>query len=376
MDTSKITTGSSVRLAPGTYSVSTALSLTVPDTGLRGQGPASATVINSTVATGSALTIDGASEGSKFTLNSQTSGDGLNVVDGNVDHVASTNSESHACTGVHATIVESLCRSTYAFGAGFQTSQGSASVDLLIDNSTLVGGEFGYGMDVLTAAPGDTLGVSLSSSIVYSATHPIALRTYSIATLDFHAETSNFSGSQVYYDGAAQATQPPDTDLGNQSAAPIFTNAAGGDFTQGAGSPTIDKGAVDGRSGSLDLGGNARVQGAAADIGAFESAPVVVVPPPVDGGSGNNPPAPDIIKPTLKISKKPKSKTTSKKLSVTFTASETSTFLCKLDKGSFKACKSPYKKTVKLGKHKLQIKATDTAGNVSLTKTVQWEVHK
>jgi hypothetical protein len=231
-------------------------------------------------------------------------------------------------------------------------------------------------MDVLTAAPGDTLGVSLSSSIVYSATHPIALRTYSIATLDFHAETSNFSGSQVYYDGAAQATQPPDTDLGNQSAAPIFTNAAGGDFTQGAGSPTIDKGAVDGRSGSLDLGGNARVQGAAADIGAFESAPVVVVPPPVDGGSGNNPPAPDIIKPTLKISKKPKSKTTSKKLSVTFTASETSTFLCKLDKGSFKACKSPYKKTVKLGKHKLQIKATDTAGNVSLTKTVQWEVHK
>jgi hypothetical protein len=112
MDTSKITTGSSVRLAPGTYSVSTALSLTVPDTGLRGQGPASATVINSTVATGSALTIDGASEGSKFTLNSQTSGDGLNVVDGNVDHVASTNSESHACTGVHATIVESLCRST------------------------------------------------------------------------------------------------------------------------------------------------------------------------------------------------------------------------------------------------------------------------
>ena len=45
------------------------------------------------------------------------------------------------------------------------------------------------------------------------------------------------------------------------------------------------------------------------------------------------------------------------------------------DKGKFKTCKSPYKKSkLKLGKHKLQIKATDAAGNVSLIKTIKWTV--
>jgi len=46
------------------------------------------------------------------------------------------------------------------------------------------------------------------------------------------------------------------------------------------------------------------------------------------------------------------------------------------DKGAFKTCKSPYKKTVKAGKHKLQIKATDAAGNVSSIKTIKWTVKK
>jgi hypothetical protein len=62
---------------------------------------------------------------------------------------------------------------------------------------------------------------------------------------------------------------------GNQSAAPLFVNAAAGDFREAAGSPTIDAGAVD-QLGTLDPDGNARVLGAAPDIGAFE-----FIPPPV-----------------------------------------------------------------------------------------------
>ncbi|MFT4048345.1 MAG: PKD domain-containing protein [Solirubrobacterales bacterium] len=79
--------------------------------------------------------------------------------------------------------------------------------------------------------------------------------------------------------------------------------------------------------------------------------------------------------PKIKITKKPK--TASKKAAVSFKASETATFQCKLDKAKkWAKCKSPWKKTVKPGKHKLQVRATDAAGNVSKTTTVRWTVKK
>lgn len=57
---------------------------------------------------------------------------------------------------------------------------------------------------------------------------------------------------------------------GNQSQAPLFANAALGDFTQLAGSPTIDTGAATGGLGPLDFSGDPRVLGFAPDIGADE----------------------------------------------------------------------------------------------------------
>ena len=65
---------------------------------------------------------------------------------------------------------------------------------------------------------------------------------------------------------------------GNQTAPPLFVNAAAGDYRQAAGSPTIDAGTSD-QLGALDLEGNARVVGSAPDIGAFEFVP----PPPPPG---------------------------------------------------------------------------------------------
>jgi hypothetical protein len=58
---------------------------------------------------------------------------------------------------------------------------------------------------------------------------------------------------------------------GNLRAAPLFVDAANGDYREAAGSPTIDAGVND-QLGPLDLAGNARVQGPAPDIGAFEFA--------------------------------------------------------------------------------------------------------
>ena len=58
---------------------------------------------------------------------------------------------------------------------------------------------------------------------------------------------------------------------GNQSADPRFVNAGAGDFHLRAGSPAIDAGTSQDRALPLDLDGQPRPQGAALDLGAYET---------------------------------------------------------------------------------------------------------
>jgi hypothetical protein len=94
---------------------------------------------------------------------------------------------------------------------------------------------------------------------------------------------------------------------GNQTADPMFTNAAAGDFHPQAGSPAIDAGTDDADNGTKDLDGNDRKLGSAVDMGAYEFVPPA--PPaqqqpsaPANTGEPANIPAPvvvDLIAPTL-----------------------------------------------------------------------------
>lgn len=104
------------------------------------------------------------------------------------------------------------------------------------------------------------------------------------------------------------------------------------------------------------------------------STATVPADPSTGGGGGSshnlpggpNPPAADTKAPTTTITKGPKAQTTSTTAKFKFKSNEAgSTFQCKLDKGKFKACKSPktYKK-LKPGKHVFKVRATDKAGNV------------
>jgi hypothetical protein len=88
-------------------------------------------------------------------------------------------------------------------------------------------------------------------------------------------EVSNSS-----YDSVDAKSGPITPGGGNQTAAPLFVDAAKGDYREAAGSPTIDAGVAD-QLGPLDLAGGARVQGPAPDIGAYETA-------------GPAPPAPEL----------------------------------------------------------------------------------
>jgi hypothetical protein len=59
----------------------------------------------------------------------------------------------------------------------------------------------------------------------------------------------------------------------NQTAPPLFVNAALGDYREAAGSPTIDAGSTDAQIGTLDFDGSPRSLGLAPDIGAYELVP-------------------------------------------------------------------------------------------------------
>jgi len=114
-----------------------------------------------------------------------------------------------------------------------------------------------------------------------------------------------------------------------------------------------------------------RDDGANLDTGWLLTAPTLQITTtgPGGGGGGGN------SAPETTVTKKPKSSTkTSAK--VTFTSSEASTFECKLDKKKWKSCTSPFKaKHLKVGKHKVQVRATDLTGLVDGTPAkVTWKV--
>ena len=72
----------------------------------------------------------------------------------------------------------------------------------------------------------------------------------------------------------------------------------------------------------------------------------------------------DTDPPQTEITKEPKAKTTKAKAKFKFRSDETySDFMCKLDKGGFEKCSSPFKEKVDPGKHKFSVFAIDRAGN-------------
>jgi hypothetical protein len=114
-----------------------------------------------------------------------------------------------------------------------------------------------------------------------------------------------------------------------------------------------------------DQRGVARPQGTADDIGAFELG-VTEEPPPGDGGD------PDTTAPETSITKKPKKRSTKRKATIEFSSSESgASFACKVDRKDFASCSSPLRiKRLKPGKHKVQVVATDAAGNADPTPAV------
>jgi hypothetical protein len=85
--------------------------------------------------------------------------------------------------------------------------------------------------------------------------------------------------------------------------------------------------------------------------GQVQATPAPIVTPP---------PAPA---PNTTLLKKPAKKSTKPKAEFTFSSDQAgSSFQCKLDKGAFKACRSPFRAKVKPGRHAFQVRAVNAQG--------------
>jgi hypothetical protein len=153
---------------------------------------------------------------------------------------------------------------------------------------------------------------------------------------------------------------PPGTN-GNIRALPLL---ARDNLHQLPDSPTVDRGAVDGASGGLDIDGQPRPMGAGPDIGADEldplAAPLVNLAPNTKLGGHVVPLGVVPGVPTLFV----------------FGSSEIgSRFECKFDRRPYRACVSPFRRKVGPGKHALRVRAIDALGLADPTPaTFRWQV--
>lgn len=363
--------GDEVMLASGDYAVSTPLGI-IDRVDVHGTGAAAATRIVSTgFPFGIAVSNADAILRNVTVTHSTGNEAAVRLVNGSVRNVVAISSSAHGCTARDGTISDTLCLAKAAGYVGVFVNEGSGSPSLLrLRNVTAIGqGTGGHGIRIYAgsalAATIDAIGtIARGGGVDVSARTDGSIGSSATINLDH----SNFSTTQTDF-GIASITSPSVS--GNQTAAPIFANAAADDYHQVVGSPTIDAGAVDGSSGTTDIDGDARVLGTTADIGYDE-----YVPPTLPGSPAPPTTPGDTTAPNTGFKKKPRKRTASRGAKFTFSSTEPgSTFRCKLDRGTYKTCSANFNKRVKRGKHVLRVVAVDAAGNVDATPaTYRWVV--
>lgn len=184
------------------------------------------------------------------------------------DVVAHSDSPFEACRILETTIRDSVC---WDSGAGYAIHGeivGGGSATSTLRNVTAFGQG---GPPIRVASAAGSITVNATNLIAYGA--PVDIRAEATGTGNTATVIADHS-NYLYEDevgnsnGTAFITNPGTNQ--NQTAAPLFVNASGGDFHQLAGSPTINAGSAAAGLGSADIDGEARLQGPAPDIGADE----------------------------------------------------------------------------------------------------------
>jgi hypothetical protein len=235
-------------------------------------------------------------------------GIGLNLLNGSTaERVYVTNDDADANLGAcglfgTVTLRDSLCVNTVegGQGAGVTATTGAASTSTAtLDNVTAVGL---FGITVRTEA-GSSLTIDATNVIASGSDDDLRLRTDSSSGVSSTIKLSHSDFSTHLAEGSGNAFTSPKARQ-NVADKPLFVDAAGGDFHQAPGSPTIATGDLSVLvPGELDLDGAPRASaltcGAAAtvDIGAYQSPAGECAPPPAPPGTDSATPAPTAATP-------------------------------------------------------------------------------
>ena len=347
----------------------------------------------------------------------------VRVVDGTMEQVSATATASGSgCGSLDATgpvvVRDSVCRQTNGMsGARFDRNSGTGTVRVV--NSTMVAtgtdnASGPTGLIAFASGASSSLTVNISNSILSGAHFDLSGSIFPPTTLVVNVDHSNYDTTN------GQAAVPAPGTGTNQTAAPLFVDAAGGNFHEAAGSPTINAGdRTAANLGTADIDGETRCMGTGVDIGADEftaigcdvdsdgdGVPDVSDSCPAGSGPASNggcplPDAdgdgvpdsadscPDAAGPAAgngcpvdtgpPVDDAPPQTTINKSViqndhaTFRFSSDEPgSTFECRLDKGKFKPCSSPKKlKHLDDGRHTFQVRATDAAGNTDPTAAKQ-----
>lgn len=253
------------------------------------------------------------------------------------------------------TIVSSVCAGTTGVYSVVNGGQ------LILRNATIVGSDTG----LLANASAEPFAIAAINTILQGVDWDVRAAQSGPALVSVDLDHSNYE--TVKTEGGASAT--PAGTGGNQTAAPLFADAAAGDYSQLPSSPTVDAGMNDSANGTLDLAGTSRTlpdritcdppTAAVTDIGAYELVPPgpACAPPPGPAAPSSAATPPPATASILKAKIKNRTAT------FRFQGTNATRFECKLDRKPFRACKSPRTyRQLKPGKHRFAVRAVGAGG--------------
>ena len=335
-----------VLLAPGSYETSAELEVPNGSTNvtIRPRDAGTRPVIVSTASPALQLSGAGATVEGIDISHDSPGGTGLfGLASSQINNVVSISNGDTPCQMANGRMTDTICIATGTSGRAMRVSLTGGSATTTIRNATLFAtGNNGTGIYASATDSDASVSLDVASTIAVGDGFDVETETGSGGSVDVDLAASNFETRAV--DAGATVTAPTNAD--NQTEEPIFV---GFGLEQSPDSPTVDAGLVDDQTGDTDVYGDARPQGFGNDIGADE--------------------LPDTVAPTTKVKKKPKRRTRSTRAKFVFVSNEPGAgFECKLDKGGYEKCSSPLKlKKLKPRRHRLSVRAVDTAGNVDAT---------
>jgi hypothetical protein len=362
VENAAVVDGDEVIVTSGTYTTAT---VGVSDAiTLHGEDPQAPPTIN--VSSGFGLSVNDAATVSDLRVES-TSGPGLSVSASSAPtierlYVHTASAGGTACVVTSSALLrDSVCwaSGTNSKGVGSNLN-GASDSTIRLRNVTAIGTTYGIGFDFNGTA----------ATVTVDAKNVIAKGGSSFPAADVRAfgdlnhvnivlDHSNYATEfEAQNNGGSASVTDPGSGT-NQTALPIFVDAATGDFHQTPTSPTVEAGEVDAFTGTLDFDGLPRVQDADQ-----------VCPTLIDIGADERPaPALDCDPPETTIAGGPTAATNDATPTFTLQSDElNSTFECRVDGGSFTSCTSPYTTTpLADGSHTLEVRATDPGLNTDPT---------